>query len=251
MIRSFYKSGRSLVFFCGWLALGLEFTACNSTGQSATLGQNVNAIHSDPPGTPDNPTSNTRVGDSCVTSDPNHICLGLKVVAYQDSAGVATLSQAVAISDVQAINSVWNQCNLGFQINQFEQADPVHYGLSYQPANLSELNPIRSALDETNTLLVVITGPWNRTGTLGSTGANAWTNMPGYGPFGAVLEKSVANYPNIIGHELGHYLNLDHVSDTSNLMNPIIYTSSMQLSSGQCATARSAAASYWTAMKQF
>ena len=50
----------------------------------------------------------------------------------------------------------------------------------------------------------------------------------------------------IIAHELGHYLNLLHVSDSSALMNPVIYSSSKSLYSSQCNTARAAANYYWS-----
>jgi hypothetical protein len=73
--------------------------------------------------------------------------------------------------------------------------------------------------------------------------------MPGGGgPFGAILERPVASFANIIAHELGHYLNLYHVSDATDIMNPIIYSSSTKLTSSQCATARSAASFFWSKM---
>jgi predicted Zn-dependent protease len=64
--------------------------------------------------------------------------------------------------------------------------------------------------------------------------ANAWTAMPGQTPSGAVLESRVADNANIIAHEVGHYLSLDHTSDQSNLMNPIIYDNSTTITEQQC-----------------
>ena len=58
---------------------------------------------------------------------------------------------------------------------------------------------------------------------------------------GAVLEAEVADNSNIVAHELGHYLNLDHVSDQTNLMNPVIYGYSKGLSENQCEEMRQTA----------
>jgi len=65
------------------------------------------------------------------------------------------------------------------------------------------------------------------------------------GPFGVVLEQSVATYGSIVAHELGHYLNLQHTSDAYNIMSPIIYTNSLTLTGDQCAEARATALSFW------
>ena len=62
------------------------------------------------------------------------------------------------------------------------------------------------------------------------------------------LEHPVDQSANLIAHELGHYLNLGHVSDTYAMMNPIIYARSVNLYASQCSTARSAARYYWRDM---
>ncbi len=177
-------------------------------------------------------------------------CLALRYVVYKDSAGKPVVSQEEAIGNLQSINQTWAACGISFQMDEFLPVDPVDYGLTFNTANSSELDPIRRTFDESDTLLVVTTGKWNRSGTLGATGANAWTNMPGSSALGAILESAVGTYPNIIAHELGHYLNLPHVSDSTDLMNPVIYTTSTRLSSGQCSAALSAISYYWRAMRR-
>ena len=172
----------------------------------------------------------------------------MKYVSYENDSGSAIVDQATTLANLQTINQLWGQCNIAFQIDTVQAVNPSQSGLEFSPANTSELDDIRSAYADNKTLLVVTTGTWNRSGSLGSTPANAWTAMPGGGPYGSVLEQPVGNYGNIVAHELGHYLNLDHVSDTSDLMNPIIYANSTSLYPSQCNTARSAANYFWTSM---
>ncbi|MGZ3687401.1 MAG: matrixin family metalloprotease, partial [Bdellovibrionota bacterium] len=127
-----------------------------------------------------------------------------------------------------------------------EQVDPTASGLSYGAASQNELNQIRQTYGKTaDELLAVTTGPWG-------TAVNAWTNMPGDGIYGAIMEASIVTYGSgiIYAHEFGHYLGLDHVSDTSDLMNAVIYTTSSKLDSGQCQTAVDTANSYWKAMQR-
>lgn len=124
--------------------------------------------------------------------------------------------------------------------------EPKSYALAYQPSSMAELGTVRQALSDSNTMLVVTTGQWN--GELGSSAANAWSVMPPTGPFGVVLEQSVAYYGGLIAHELGHYLNLQHVNDAYNVMNPVIYSNSFNLLDNQCTEARATAISFWNRM---
>ena len=233
----------------------------NSATPSSTEGSSIPNSHSPdqssapsvpPVSVPDAPPSVKvpLVGNTCHSIDSEHICLALKYVAYNDSKGVPVVSQNETISNVSAINQVWQECNIGFQIEEFLPLASSSYGLSFNTSKYSELDKIRQTFDDGTTLLVVTTGKWDRTGTLGNTYANAWTNLPGGDIFGAVLEEPVGTYTNIIAHELGHYLNLDHVNDTSDLMNPIVYISSNHLTASQCQASRSAAGYYWKMMQR-
>jgi hypothetical protein len=259
----------------------ITFTACNGTNSDSTgtvLGQDqvsgppalipsqnsqvptptptptatpTSTATPDPTITPTpEPTSTPIVGASCHTDDPNHLCLALKYVVYNDSKDTPVVNQQEAIANIKSINSVWNQCNVAFQIDQFLPVDPRDYGLVFNTANYGDLEDIRHEFEDDSTLLVVTTGNWNRNGSLGSTGANAWANMPGNDTLGVILESAVGTYPNLIAHELGHYLNLDHYSSSANLMNPIIYDTSSQLTSSQCNEARSAINYFWKKMKR-
>lgn len=188
------------------------------------------------------------LGESCHSDDPKRICLGLKYVVYRDSTGEPVVTPQSAVNNVRAINAIWGQCNIAFQIDRFSPVKPVDYELRYQTGNYSELEDIRNTFEDSSALLIVTTGTWDRTGSLGNTGANAWTAMPGGGPYGAILERPVGTFSNIIAHEIGHYLNLLHVQDKTDIMNPIIYSSSTKLTEAQCNTARSASSFFWHKM---
>lgn len=197
------------------------------------------------------PTSAPRpaIGDSCQSGGSQQICLALKYVAYIDpSTQAPVIDEAGAIENVRGINSLWSQCGVGFQIEQYLAVQPSDYGLNFATASFAELDQVRGAFGDNGEMVVVTTGTWDRSGTLGQSPANAWTTMPGTGPYGTVLEEPVSGFSNIIAHELGHYLNLLHVSDDQDLMNPIIYSDSSSLASDQCSTVRAAAAFFWPLM---
>ncbi|MGK5083544.1 matrixin family metalloprotease [Bdellovibrionota bacterium FG-1] len=184
------------------------------------------------------------VGESCLSGDANKICLATHFVTYENSAGTAVASITQAGTIIHTMNTLWGKCDIGFQIMKYEAVDPTKYGLSYGAASQNELNQIRNTFSTAaNELLAVTTGPWG-------TAVNAWTNMPGYGVYGAVMEASIVAYGGgiIYAHEFGHYLGLDHVSNSSNLMSPIIATTSTNLTAAQCQAAVNTVGSYWPAM---
>ena len=181
------------------------------------------------------------LGDSCNSSDPKALCLGLRYVSYKDPDGRAVTSPELAASNILTVNSIYKTCGIQFQIDEYKAVDPITLGIAYGADSVNQLEQIRNTFGFDDSLLVVQTGPWGTT-------KNAWTAMPGTGTYGAVLEASVADYPNILAHELGHYLNLDHVDDVSNLLDAIIYPNSTNLTSDQCETMRAAVTQYWGRM---
>jgi hypothetical protein len=187
------------------------------------------------------------IGDAC--SGSGRICLALKYVSYLrpgDSSPVADREDA--IRDVRAINSLWSQCGLSFQIESYQEARPESHGLNFGTRDMAELERIRKVFADRAQLLVVMTGEWDRTGSLGNSSANAWTTLPGSVAHGAVVEEPVVGFSNLLAHELGHYMSLLHVRDDHALMNPVIYSNSMALSAEQCSIVRSAAAYFWPKM---
>ena len=188
------------------------------------------------------------IGPPCASSDENNVCLAVKYVVYKDGEGQELLSAEEAVDNLKGINDVWAQCNIAFQIDKFAPVAPEDYGFNYDPAEETEISGIRGGLSDDSTLLLVTTGNWNRSGSLGNTYANAWTSLPGDFPFGVVLEQSVGSFPNIIAHEIGHYLNLLHVEDTGNVMNPVIYPESTTFDADQCELAKSTALTSWQKM---
>lgn len=212
------KAATVLMFFAGAAAM----TACQSGGDTGST--HVRGI--------------AAVGNGCSSKDS--ICLGLRYISYDEGNGPISSAQQAA-TDVAAINRIWAQCGIEFQIDSYEAVDPTKYGLGSGAAAANQTNAIRNAFNDGRTLLVVYTGYWGTT-------KNAWTSMPGSPPYGAILESSVVNYPNIVAHELGHYLGLDHYDVTTNVMDTLIYPNSSQLESWQCDTARGVATGTWSAM---
>jgi hypothetical protein len=165
-------------------------------------------------------------------------------VTYQNTSGAAVASTDQAATIIHTMNQLWSQCNIGFQIEKYEAVDPTKLGLVYGAQSQNQLDQIRQTFSApSDELLAVTTGPWG-------TAVNAWTNMPGDNLYGAVMEASIVGYGGgiIYAHEFGHYLGLDHVSDSSDLMDAIIYTTSTKIDSTQCQSARATVAQYWTAM---
>ena len=194
-----------------------------------------------PTSSPSPVPSSTPAASTCVSSDPNHICIGLKFVAYQDGTGIPTVNQADSQTLVEQISTIWAACNVGFQVDQYEAVDPTTVGLVYGSGSENDLTSIRSQYSDDSTFLVVITGPWT-----GST--IAWTELPGGGPFGTIVDDQYGHNPMTVGHELGHYQGLLHVSDSTNLMNPYIGSNTSALTSSQCDSARATDLSDWQAM---
>lgn len=202
---------------------------------------------------------NDPIGERCDArqrgSDPDNedgeLCLSTKYVVFgSDNAAESddALAAVDAASILQEINEVWRECDVQFQFDEFEIVDPTAFNIRYRIANYEELNQVRRAFADDDSLLVVATGPWNRRGSLGNSWANAWTNTPGSLLYGVVMEAAVASNSNLISHELGHYLNLDHVNDSSSLMNPIVSQRSHRLEQSQCEEARHAARKHWRKM---
>jgi hypothetical protein len=167
--------------------------------------------------------------------------LALKYVSYLSDALTPITSQLQARDIVTRINQIYSACQIQFVLEEYVAAQPNdlgHLGLKLELGSMSDLDPTRRSFDDPNRLVIINTGQWNHRG-MGT--PNAWTAMPGSSPSGTVIEGRVAAYPEMIAHELGHYLNLDHVKDASDLMNPIIYRTSTRLSAEQCESARSTA----------
>ncbi len=180
----------------------------------------------------------------CASSDPGHVCLALKWVSYLDSRGAPTITESTARATLEGVNKLWSQCKLSFSVSSFELVRAEDQGLQYSLKNMSELEKVRAQFSEGNALLVVVSGPWDRSGTLRS--ANAWTILPGALQSGAIIEKTVGENVNLVAHELGHYLNLTHLTEPTGLMSPVVYSRSTALSSGECDRARAAAVNFWS-----
>jgi hypothetical protein len=190
-------------------------------------------------------TPDSRTSQECQKDDPTRLCLAIKYVVYKDSHDRVLISEEQARKNVASLNAFYERCGIGFDLAEFLSVRPEDHGLRFRLSSYPELDRSREAFADPRKLLIVTTGPWDRTGPIGNTGANAWTRLPGGGPHGAILESPVGKFPNIIAHEIGHYLNLMHVDEPTSLMNKIIYAKSAQISDEQCQTARQTVTSHW------
>jgi hypothetical protein len=193
------------------------------------------------------PSEGSDAPASCDDDDAPENCLALKVVSYRDRDGETVISEGAARSAIGQVNRIWAECRIGFALEHFEAIDPQRYELNFRTASAREFDRIRRSFADDRTLLVVATGSWDRSGSLGGSYANAWTRMPGMPVHGAVLEGPIAADANMIAHELGHYLNLGHVNDDGvALMSPQIHPSSVRLSASECREAQRAVDHFWT-----
>jgi hypothetical protein len=175
--------------------------------------------------------------------------LALQWVVYRQEEVSRPILEAHEAEQVLAeVNRIWGGCGIQFQLERYDAVIPKDFGLHYHPAESSELDLIRRAWVNPKQLLMVATGSWDRSGSLGGSFANAWTSLPGEIPYGVVLEAPVAEYSNLIAHELGHYLGLLHEGDSENLMHPVIHGFSRQLDPQQCAEAHHAISVFWRSM---
>jgi hypothetical protein len=187
--------------------------------------------------TPSKPLSGA---DSCVTKDPDHICIGLKLVSYEKN-NVPVTTEAQAIALVQQISNIWSQCNIGFQLETYQSIDPTTVGLAYDSNWQVDGDTIRSTFNDGASFLVVTLGKL-----AGST--IGVTEMPKTGIYGSLIEDSYAQNPLTVGHELGHYQGLYHVMSSANLMYAYIGAHTSTLTSAQCTTARATDLANWSKM---
>lgn len=182
------------------------------------------------------------------------LALAVHYVSFRDSSGNVVVDQAAAQKAVQSMSNYWRQCHIEFALESYESIDPSTIGARFNPANYSEIDDIRHAMQNDRTLLMVATGTWNRSGTLGNSGSNCYSSFPDDSADGLVCEQKSAAKDFMLAHEAGHWLNLRHTNDPSadgvedtnssnvsaNLMDHVVAASHDQVTAGQCYRAREA-----------
>jgi hypothetical protein len=170
---------------------------------------------------------------------PSSVLLALKFVEFLPSQGAQRLGEAKVKKLVEEMNSIYSKCSISFRLEETATVNPDQFGLPYHLNSVEKMHEVRKPFDDPRYLVVISTGSWDHK-KMGA--ANAWTAMPGEIPSGAVVESPVVTFAGIVAHEIGHYLSLNHVKNNVNLMNPIIYQVSKELTAEQCANMRATAA---------
>jgi hypothetical protein len=187
-----------------------------------------------------------------------HIEVSVHYMAFRDETGQALTDENTIKGALDKMSSEWSQCDVGFKLEKFEAIDPSVLGARYSPANYTELDEMRQKGQTNHDLLIVGTGPWDRTGTLGDSGSNCYSSFPGDSAQGIICERSQAASPSMLSHESGHWMNLMHPDDPSNdgsdgtksndisinLMNHMVAPENKQLLPQQCQRARAAVQQY-------
>jgi hypothetical protein len=176
------------------------------------------------------------------------VTMAVRVVGLQDSSGKTTLNQDTATKLLSDVSGMYAKagCPIQFKLESFTPVSPKDKGLQYNTSDMGELDKYRAAFDDGKSMLIVDTGAWDAS----MHPANAWTAMPGESKMGAIFEESVADFYQIVGHELGHYLGLDHVDDPTNMMNPVIGDNSTHITADQCSTMQQTAKGALTASRR-
>lgn len=213
-------------------------TSAPSTTPTPPAQEDSNSDTAPPESPPQTPPPMTSGFTKCTSNDPNKMCLGVKIVAYKNSKGAPTITQSEVEKTMTKVNDVWKICNIAFQVEEYKAIYPSAYGLAYGAESEKQTTAIRREFSDNSSFLVAVTGPW--------TGPTiAWTEMPGYPPFGTIVEADYGDNAFTVGHEIGHYMGLYHIENTSNLMNPFIGPNTKGLTTSQCNTARNVNNKHW------
>jgi hypothetical protein len=181
---------------------------------------------------------------SCASSNPSHLCIGVKIVSYVQN-GVAVLDRDQAISLINRVSQVWNQCNIGFQLESYDAVDPAPLHLDYDMNWYNDGDKVRSTFKDDSRFLMIAAG--KLTGRSNTTGAT-WDAGTGYGFFGSLIDGAYAQKELTVAHEFGHYQGLYHVKGDTNLLYPYAEPDNNHLTAQQCTTARNSDYHYWQNM---
>lgn len=220
------------------IALGLMATAC---GKDYAAGQQVE-------GRRELPSAEE------VAAGSDMLTIAVKYISFNSADGGTVVDEAAARNVVDKMSHYWRQCNIQFALEQYQTISPSDIGARYNPANYSELDEMRIAAHSDMHLIMIATGSWNRSGSLGNSGSNCYSSFPGDAAEGIVCEQKSAAKEAMMAHEAGHWVNLRHtnspgtdgVDDTNsgnvsnNLMDHVVATYHDDLTAGQCYRAREA-----------
>lgn len=151
---------------------------------------------------------------------------------------------------LSAVNQIWNQCGIQFQVNSYQEVEAPKIGMKTLPKGEGDLGKIAEALNPKGFhtgIPFTVSGKWDFydstvNGTLFGLGW-VFVNNQGVDHIGAMVDdqrlKSATGIL-IAAHELGHTLSLPH----NNLKNNLMGDGKGFFTPEQCAQARGFAQKY-------
>ena len=145
------------------------------------------------------------------------------------------------------INQVWSQCGIEFLPARLANVSAGDLKVSYSPRSEGDLSAIAAALNPQgygNTLPLTIAGAWNINNNGWIISGLGWAFVrPNHelDHIGAMVDAKSLQGPNaadLLAHELGHALSLQHATEESNVMIPEAHTLGKRFSVAQCEQAR-------------
>lgn len=211
---------------------GLLVTACGS-GNGATAGVASTAST----GTGDNTPRRQLPSADEVAKSSDYLKVAVKYVSYRSANGTVVADEQSVRDMTIKLSEVWAQCNIGFELTQYEVVEPATLNLPFNPGSYSEIDKARMKFQDDTHILLMGTGTWNRSdGTLAS--ANCYSSFPGDQAEGVICEQSAAVNSTLLAHEVGHWFYLTHTTTGTNLMEPLVGSGDSAITAAQCELAR-------------
>ena len=164
---------------------------------------------------------------SCVAqaSDESKAVVNLRIAVDPTS----TWTKSIILEKVKTSNQIFSHCGLEFRVAAIDFNVPEQMGVGYESV------PLARAYAPIETLPIaffVKKSDYNMSA--GFSPGPSFLFISSYALTKSYIEKRAEDYE-ILAHELGHLLGLNHISGQSNLMSGYVNDLSSKLTTKQCA----------------